>query len=165
MPVKTFRPLTPSTRYIAYRGLQRHYEDQAGEEPGRDPQEDRRAQLLRPRDGPRHRRRSQAEDPPGGFQAEQARGRSHGVGHRIRSGPHGPAGVAGVQGRREDLHHRPERAAGRREADERSDGSGRSWATACRCRSIPVGLPIHNIETDSRPRRRRWCAPPAARPP
>ena len=89
MPVKTFRPLTPSTRYITYAD----YSDITKTKPEKSLVEIRKKTGGRNHYGrvhrARHWRRPQTENPHRRFQTQQARRRSdgHGASNTIRAAP------------------------------------------------------------------------------
>ena len=164
MALKTFRPLTPVQRHQAAARFRRDHEVQAREVAPRSPQADRRPQQQRPHDLAPHRRRPQAEVSRRRFQAPQARHRRRRDRHRVRSDPHRALGAAPVRGRREDVHHRPERLAGRREGRFRPRRRARTWQLAA-AQEHSAGHQHSQRGTDPRPRRPdRPQRRPAGRP-
>src|SRR5579872_1067268 len=116
MPQKVYRPLTPSTRYITVAS----YDDITKRKP------EKSLVFTRKKTGGRNSYGRITSRGIGRGNKQKIRNvdfkrDKHGIEATVSAieydPPHGPPRVAGLQGRRKALHHRPGRIAGRCEID------------------------------------------------
>ena len=145
MPVKTFRPLTPSPRYITYAD----YSDITKTKP------EKWLVVTRKKTGGRnHYGRVTARGIGGGHKQKirlvDFKRHKHGVEATVAAIEYDPMrsarlALAAIQGRRKELYHRAGGHQGGRQHFQRPGGSPGS-RQCLPLKAIPVGLSIHNIE-------------------
>ena len=120
MPIRKRKPTSPGRRFQSASDFAEVTKKRAREVAHEVEAEDRRPQRARPDDVAPPGWRTQAALPPGRLQAQQGRRARQGRRDRVRPQPQRAHRAAALLRRREALHPRPERRAGRRRAAERA---------------------------------------------
>ncbi len=146
MPLKTFKPITPSGRYKelpSFDEITKSKPEKSLLTPlKRSGGRNNTGRITTRHIGGGHKRHYRLVD----FKRNKRNVEATGGRHRIRSEPHLPHRPDPIQGRREILHPRSGRT--RRSAPRSSPvkTSRQRSATRCHFRKVPLGTEIHNIE-------------------
>jgi large subunit ribosomal protein L2 len=161
MPVKTFRPLTPSTRYITVASFDEITKDKPSGASSASAK-NRAGAIIMAASPPRHRQGAQTDFTATWISSATSTASRPTV-TAIEYDPIRTARLALLQykGRREALHHRPGGLQVGAKIDERPVAPP-EVGNCLPLKAIPVGLPIHNIEMTPGAAA-RWSAPRAAR--